>query len=188
MPEATLSVIFEDLAQRTRQEGAHGGSPLGLLRRAVGYYHVRDLESGLADVDTFLVQQPPHVVALMLRDLCHTLVGPSLACLDVNLMLRRILDDWREVLSVEPKFAFAQYNMGVVHMLLHEYDLASEAFTQALVLDPSMPDAYYNRGLSCVLMGQTEQGLADLSQAGELGLYSAYSLIKKFSSAKGKGK
>ena len=201
VPEATLSVIFEDLAQLTRQEGAHGGSPLWLLRRAVGYYHVRDFESGLADVDTFLVQQPRHVVALMLRaqlrysmllaahgELWHTLDGPSLASLDEKLMLRRILDDWREVLSVEPKFAFAQYNMGVVHMLLHEYDLASEAFTQALVLDPSMPDAYYNRGLSCVLMGQTEQGLADLSQAGELGLYSAYSLIKKFSSAKGKGK
>ena len=37
VPEATLSVIFEDLAQLTRQDGEHGGSPLWLLRRAVGY-------------------------------------------------------------------------------------------------------------------------------------------------------
>ena len=32
--------------------------------------------------------------------------------------------------------------------------------------------------------GQTEQGLSDLSQAGELGLYTAYNLIKKYSQTK----
>lgn len=199
VPEASLSRIFDDITQLTQQWDNTQGTSLSLLRRAMGYYHVRDFESGMADVDTFLVHQPRHVIALMLRaqlryamllaahsELWHTLDGPLLATLEEKLSFRRILDDWHEVLLAEPKSTYAFYNIGVVHMLLHEFDKASESFTQALSLDPSFPDAYYNRGLSFLLMGQTEKGLADLSQAGELGLYPAYSLIKKFTSGKGK--
>ena len=37
-------------------------------------------------------------------------------------------------------------------------------------------------------MGQTDKGISDLSQAGELGLYSAYSLIKQYSKTETKAK
>ena len=39
---------------------------------------------------------------------------------------------------------------------------------------------YYNRGLARLFLGQNEQGTRDLSKAGELGLYGAYNLIKRF--------
>jgi hypothetical protein len=48
-----------------------------------------------------------------------------------------------------------------------------------------MPEAYFNRGVTHILQGNVESGLADLSRAGEMGLYQAYSLIKKYS-AKGR--
>ena len=48
--------------------------------------------------------------------------------------------------------------------------------------------AYYGRGVAYILGGQIEEGLSDLSQAGELGLYTAYNLIKKYSKEKDKAK
>ena len=49
-----------------------------------------------------------------------------------------------------------------------------------------MPEAYFNRGVAYILDGNFDKGLADLSQAGEMGLYQAYNLIKTYSKAKGK--
>ena len=62
-----------------------------------------------------------------------------------------------------------------------DYLAAQKSFSRALELDPHFPSAYYSRGVAYILGGQIEQGLSDLSQAGELGLYTAYNLIKKYS-------
>ena len=52
-------------------------------------------------------------------------------------------------------------------------------FTQALQVDARLPEAYYNRALLYLRMGEKEKGFADLSRAGQLGLYKAYALIKQ---------
>ena len=65
-----------------------------------------------------------------------------------------------------------------------EYGDAIEAYTEAIRQEPRMPESYYNRGIAYILLNNIDQGLADLSQAGELGLYQAYSLIKKYSREK----
>jgi hypothetical protein len=40
----------------------------------------------------------------------------------------------------------------------------------------------HNRGLTNVFLGNNRQGIQDLSKAGELGIFSAYSVIKRFTS------
>ena len=67
---------------------------------------------------------------------------------------------------------------------MHNYGEARQAYSRALNLDPRFPDAYYNRGLACILDGQLQLGLSDLSQAGEYGLFQAYNLIKRYSKDK----
>jgi hypothetical protein len=42
-----------------------------------------------------------------------------------------------------------------------------------------MAEAYYNRGLSYLFVNNKESSNRDLSKAGELGLYKAYSIMKK---------
>ena len=42
-----------------------------------------------------------------------------------------------------------------------------------------MAEAYYNRALVYLSMEQKEKALPDLSKAGELGIYDAYSIIKQ---------
>jgi tetratricopeptide (TPR) repeat protein len=65
-----------------------------------------------------------------------------------------------------------------------DYARAIEDYTQAITLDPRLAEAYYNRGLALIDSGKTAEGVSDLSKAGELGLYTAYSLLKKYTKNK----
>jgi hypothetical protein len=43
-----------------------------------------------------------------------------------------------------------------------------------------LAEAWYNRGLAKIYAKKVSEGIEDLSKAGELGLYQAYSVIKKY--------
>lgn len=88
--------------------------------------------------------------------------------------------DLTKVIDLAPDFPQAYYNRGNVHSQLHDYEAAVADYTEAINLDPTFAEAYYNRGLTRLYTGQNVQGVADLSKAGELGLYTAYNLIKRF--------
>jgi len=60
----------------------------------------------------------------------------------------------------------------------HDYQHAVEDYTHAIELDAHLAEAYYNRGLARLALKQQAEGVSDLSKAGELGLYQAYSIIK----------
>lgn len=51
----------------------------------------------------------------------------------------------------------------------------------AIERNPDFAEAYYNRGLVYIYLGQNDEGIADLSKAGELGVVSAYNVIKRLS-------
>ena len=63
--------------------------------------------------------------------------------------------------------------------LQKDYAGATEYFDAALSRDPSFAEAYFNRGLCRLYLKQQQEAVLDLSKAGELGIYQAYSLIKK---------
>lgn len=189
--EGSLQRIFDDISSL---ESKIDTSPNLLLRRAVDYYHVRDFESGIADVDAFLDKSPDHIVALYLRaqlrssllmakhqELAAGISEKQMPTTEMRLSFKQVLDDLKRLTEIDSKLQFAYFNMGNIHVLLHDYDLAVEAYNQAIAIDSFLPDAFYNRGIAYILLGDTERGLSDLSQAGELGLYSAYSLIKQYS-------
>ena len=62
------------------------------------------------------------------------------------------------------------------------YTQAIDDFTRAINIDNGLAEAYYNRGLARIKNGSQQEGIADLSKAGELGLYNAYSVIKRIAS------
>ena len=61
-----------------------------------------------------------------------------------------------------------------------EYQQAIELYNEALLLDEGLADAYYNRGLTKIFDNRIDEGIRDLSIAGERGIYRAYSVIKKY--------
>jgi len=51
---------------------------------------------------------------------------------------------------------------------------------KAIELDPKDTDAYSNRGVAKLILGQKDSGCLDFSKAGELGYAKAYEAIKEF--------
>ena len=67
-----------------------------------------------------------------------------------------------------------------MYALRGDYQRAIADYSQALILNQDLAEAWYNRGLSKIFAKHVEEGIEDLSKAGELGLYQAYSVIKKY--------
>ena len=96
--------------------------------------------------------------------------------MDFDIMLR----DLDYIISQQPDFAFAIYNKANILCAQREYKDAISYYTRAISIDADFAEAYFNRGLTYIYTGENELGLADLSKAGELGIYQAYNLITRF--------
>jgi tetratricopeptide (TPR) repeat protein len=66
-----------------------------------------------------------------------------------------------------------------VYVQRHDYQHAIDDYNRAIELEPHLAEAFYNRGLVRFALKEQQEGTADLSKAGELGLYQAYSIIKQ---------
>lgn len=91
-----------------------------------------------------------------------------------------ILLDYDHVLRLRPDFTFAYYNKANILCAKREYQEAIKNYTRAIELDNDFAEAYFNRGLTYIYIGDKTNGLADLSKAGELGIYQAYNMITRF--------
>ncbi len=88
--------------------------------------------------------------------------------------------DLDQVINLDPEFMYAYYNRGNLYWILGDYRAAIADYTKTIELDEHFAEAYYNRGLTYIYLGNNKQGIADLSKAGELGLFEAYNVIKRF--------
>ena len=91
-----------------------------------------------------------------------------------------VLEGYRRCLEIDPDFVFARFNIGNVYAKNGEIDKAIEVYTQVIRQDRELAEAYFNRGLLYIYIGQKAQASADLSKAGELGITSAYNIIKRY--------
>ena len=96
----------------------------------------------------------------------------------------RVREDLDEVIRLNPEFVYAYYNRGNILAVLKDYRGALADYNKAIELDPRFADAYYNRGLTNIFLGNNREGISDLSKAGELGIFSAYNVIKRFTAKK----
>lgn len=107
---------------------------------------------------------------------------------DLSMMGQVVCDlvqqDYDRVKLLMPDFAPVWYNSGHVYVRQQNYQSALENFTKTIALHPSFAEAYFNRGLTNIYLKKKDEGIADLSKAGELGLYSVYNVIKRFGGGK----
>ena len=89
------------------------------------------------------------------------------------------LSDLDQVIAQAPTFAFAYYNRANLYVKSGDVARAKEDYTKAISLNPLFAESFFNRGLLFYSEGKVKEGTKDLSRAGELGLYQAYSLIKR---------
>ena len=191
LEESELQQHFLDIQQLTAKIAAASSPSANLyVARALAEYHVRDFESALTDLERAaeLEQQDALIPFITAQIRCRQTealsAGEDISAMTTRLSYSRALDELQRAVTLEPDLSYAWYNIGVIRFVLHDYRQSREAFTRALNVEPRFPAAYYNRGLACILDGQLQLGLSDLSQAGEYGLYQAYNLIKRYSKEK----
>lgn len=95
--------------------------------------------------------------------------------MDFEIMLR----DYDYVVSLQKDFSFAYYNKANMLCTQKDYKAAIEHYSLAIEQDQDFAEAYFNRGLTYIYTGDNSKGIADLSKAGELGIYQAYNLITR---------
>lgn len=103
-------------------------------------------------------------------------MGENTESADFELMMR----DYDYVINHVPDFSFAYYNKANMLCIQQDFKAAISYYNQAIDLDSDFAEAYFNRGLTYIYVGENNKGIADLSKAGELGIYQAYNLISRF--------
>jgi tetratricopeptide (TPR) repeat protein len=91
-----------------------------------------------------------------------------------------IMSDYDKVISLNPDFSYAYFNKANILCTQKNFQTAILNYTQAIQIDPDFAEAYFNRGLTYLFIGEDTKGLADLSKAGELGIYKSYNLMQRF--------
>jgi tetratricopeptide (TPR) repeat protein len=90
------------------------------------------------------------------------------------------IEELNRTIALLPSFAYAYYNRGNLKCHSNRMPEAIEDYTAAIERYPYFADAYYNRGLIQIYLHDTDKGCLDMSKAGELGVKSAYNVIKRY--------
>ena len=157
-----------------------------LLLKAVAYTALQNNEDAIDALTTHLLEDSLSVLALWQRAACQTKINEFQASQGTHIDMKtaNVLMDLSAAIRLSPRCAYLYYNRAGVYIQRKDYARAIDDYTQAIALDPRLAEAYYNRGLARIDSGKTDDGIADLSKAGELGLYKAYSLIKRYANEK----
>jgi len=167
-----------------------------IMQRAVAYSVVQNYDAAISDLTAYLQIDSTSSLALWQRAACQTIMNnfhslqkveekaqaSNLNPQSTNLQGLRnanTLHDFSQAIKLNPSNAYLYYDRANLYAQNGDYQKAIDDYSQAIALDANLAEAFYNRGLTYNKMGNKEQCTKDLSKAGELGLYDAYSVIKK---------
>ena len=165
------------------------------LKRALDYYLVQELEEAMRDLEAAIAVAPDiwalyFVRAFVRYKLLETqhineenadvALAPKHSSGLPNIDYRMVKEDLDRVVELMPDFVYAYFDRANVSAKLSDFKSAIVDYSRAIEVDGRFAEAYFNRGLAKVYTGNVQDGVADLSRAGELGIFQAYSLIKRF--------
>ncbi len=204
------AVIFEQINQLSAKIKTADKESLEaiLLTRGALYQSVQNMNNALDDYNRIIQLNPNNYLARFNRaftrfkmvEMVRTLQAEnsvSLQPLNIQDATRsnttnkdeedkRILDfdliiqDLTTITNQMPRFALAYFNLGVVHANLRNFEEAINNLSKAIEINPDLAEAWFNRGLIRIYMEQEIDGTLDLSKAGELGIFEAYNIIKRY--------
>ena len=154
-----------------------------LVARAFEFALVQDYSSAIDDITQAILRDGKLYFAYFCRANWRyklleykRAMGEAIEGADFELMLR----DYDYVINHLPDFSFSYYNKANMLCIQQDFKAAISYYTQAIQADSDFAEAYFNRGLTYIYINEIEKGIADLSKAGELGIYQAYNLISRF--------
>ncbi len=195
--EAVAAEHFKSIEYYNSYLASHTPRAIDYLGRALDFMTLRDYSSAIRDIDRALALTPDLDIGYYLRAQAAyhnwqiVQQTPSendegkLDAFTRQSLNRKALDeitaDLNRVVKLAPTMAEAWYNLAIVYLGSEDYTSALSALDRAISLKPEMGEAWYNRGYVYLRLGNEQQGIADLSRAGQLGVVPAYNLIKRIS-------
>lgn len=175
-----------------------------LYNRSIEFAMVQDFNSAIDDLNAVLALNPSFTLAYFTRaNVRYKLVeyNKSLKVEDSGFKINSeveqskkaaqdtkykfevemIMRDLDKVIEQQPTFAFAYFNKANIVCSQKDFAAGVQYYTIAIQKDPDFAEAYFNRGLTYLFIGEDTKGIADLSKAGELGIYQSYSIIQRYS-------
>lgn len=116
-------------------------------------------------------------VILSSKDKSEKMVRDNLYKIEFEMIMR----DYDKVIELQPDFSFAYFNKANILASQKDFKAAIRFYDKSIEVENDFAEAVFNRGLTYLYIGDDEKGLADLSKAGELGIYGSYNLIQRFS-------
>ena len=158
-----------------------GSANSALMLRAVACAALQNFEGAIEDLSTCLQMDSLSSLALWQRAVCQSKLNDFQASqgTDIDMKTANVLMDLSAAIRLSPRCAYLYYNRGNIYVRRKNYSEAIANYSEAISLDARLAEAWYNRGLALIDSGKSDEGISDLSKAGELGLYTAYSLMKK---------
>ena len=183
LSEASMRRYFNRIDSLTQQIGRQSNEQqvlIILLQRAIAYSVIQNYDAAIDDLTTYILSDSLSAVAYWQRAVCQSRLNAFNASqgTDIKLQTARVLADLCQAIRLDES-AYLYYNRGNVHAQRADYVHAIDDYTKAIALDQNLAEAYYNRGLAHLALKHQQESVADLSKAGELGLYQAYSIIKQ---------
>ena len=156
-----------------------------LMRRAIAHSVLRDFEAAISDFTYYLSLDDKNALAYWQRAVCQAEMDEFNKAQGKGVVnIHSAEADFSDAIRMNSSNAYIYYNRGNLHAGRNELSKAIDDYTIALKIDNRLAEAYYNRGIARAKSGNKQAGIQDLSKAGELGLYDAYSVIKRLNKTK----
>lgn len=162
----------------------HSPRAIDYFGRAMNQMTLHNYEAAIIDFERALACTPDFSLSAFMEGVARyrKLTAESKKGEDVRLrqaQLQAVIHCFEKALSISPNMAPAWYNIGCMYIAAGDYNKAGEAFSKAIELQPQFGEAYFNRGYARLHMGDRTGGTSDLSRAGQMGIASSYSLLKR---------
>ena len=192
LDEKQIDRLFADIGLRTQNMSDDSGTAdCLLLARALDFALLQDFTNAESDIDNAITINPDNWALWFCRAQVRSRsIQVKRAEQDMDSQQKEnnsdigyqfVIRDLTRAIELEPSFAYAYYNRGTFYAMTNDMHAALMDFDKAIELDETLAEAWYNRGLVLVLLNRMDDAFRDLSRAGELGIYSAYNIIKRFS-------
>lgn len=163
---------------------SHSPRAIDYFGRAMNQMTLHNYDAAIVDFERALSLTPDFSLASFMEGVARyrKLIAESKNGDDARLrqaQLQAVIACFEKTISISPSMAPAWYNIGCIYLAAGDYTQAAESFSKAIELQPQFGEAYFNRGYARLHRGDRAGGTSDLSRAGQLGIASSYSLLKR---------
>ena len=157
------------------------------LLRGMDYAMVQDFDNAMEDLTKAIVYGVEDGMAYFMRAMVRYKAWESATdTQDGKIREKMLAREWEMVLrdiekaaEMMPNAGFVWYNKGNILVMKGDYTGAITCYDRALELERGLGEAFFNRGLTYMLLNNREKATTDMSRAGELGIYRAYRILKE---------